>query len=124
ASLEAEAAADPANLRTQLRLAKALFYSLEVDRAAGILAGLAREAPHLEDVHDLLVEAYTLQGAQDQLIEALRVKIERTSDDSARRTARWRLVDELLTAGRTDEAIAIVKDLGDPKDPSSYVRVG
>lgn len=123
ASLEAEAAADPANLRTRLRLAKAYFYSLEVAKAAEILAPLAQEAPHLEDVHDLLVESYTLLGEQDKLIEALKAKIERISDDRERQTARWRLVDELLTAGRTEEAIALVRDLGDPKDPSSYVRV-
>jgi tetratricopeptide (TPR) repeat protein len=124
ASLEAEAAGDSANLKARLRLAKAYYYSLRLDRAQEALGALVKEAPHLEDVHDLLVEAYTLRGDSDKLIEALKSKIDRLTDDRQRRTTRWRLVDELLSAGRTEEALAVVKDLGDPRDPRSYTRIG
>jgi tetratricopeptide (TPR) repeat protein len=124
ATLEAEAAADKTNLKARLRLARAYYYDLKLDKARAVLAPLAEEAPHLEDIHDLLVEVYTLTGDTDKLIEALKAKIDRQTDERARRTARWRLVDELLGAGRTDEALALVKDLGDPRDPDSYTRIG
>jgi tetratricopeptide (TPR) repeat protein len=124
ASLEADVAANPANLKTRLRLAKAYYYSLDVDRAAGLLTGIAKEAPHLEGIHEMLVEVYTLQGDSDKLIEALKAQIERTTEEQARRKARWRLVDELLAAGKNDEALTTVKDLGDPRDPQSYARIG
>jgi tetratricopeptide (TPR) repeat protein len=124
ASIEAEVAADKTNLKARMRLAKAYYYDLQVDKARDVLVKLAEEAPHLEDIHDLLVDVYTLSGDTDRLIEALKVKIDRQTDERKRRGARWRLVDELLGAGRNDEALALVKDLGDPKDPDSYVRVG
>ena len=124
ASLEAELAADPANLKNRLRLAKAYYYSLNPDKALEIVAPLAAEAPHLDDVHALLVEIYTLQGDSDKLIEALNTQISRTTDDDKRRSVRWRLVDELLASGKTEEALNTVKELGDPRDPYSYQRIG
>src|SRR6185436_6827097 len=103
ATLEAEVAADPANLKGRLRLAKAYYYSLNIEKAEEILAALAKEAPHLEDVHDLLVEVYTLEGDSEKVIGALKTRIDRLTDENKRRTARWRLVDELLGAGKTEE---------------------
>jgi len=102
--LEADVARHPANLKTRLRLAKAYYYSLDVDKAAGLLTAIAKEAPHLEGIHEMLVEVYTLQGDSDKLIDALKAQIERTTEEQARRKARWRLVDELLAAGKNDEA--------------------
>lgn|GEM_PF-3036859 len=124
ASLEAESAAAPENLKTKLRLAKAYYYSLEVEKSAAILEQLAKDAPHLEGLHELLVEVYTLKGDSEKLVAALKLQIEKTSDDRQKRQLRWRLVDELLTSGKDDEALATVKDLGDPRDPTSYVRIG
>jgi tetratricopeptide (TPR) repeat protein len=123
ATLEAEAA-DKTNMKARLRLAKAYYYSLQLDKSQEMLTALATEAPHMEDVHDLLIDIYTLRGDTDKLIEALKANIARLSDDRKRRTVRWRLVNELLGAGRSDEAMAVVKDLGDPRDPSSYSRMG
>lgn len=124
ATVEAEVAKDPANLKNRVRLAKSYYYSLKPDKALEVLVPLVKEAPHLDDVHDLLVEVYTLKGDSEKLIEALKTKIDRLSDDRQRRTARWRLVDELLGSGKTDEALAVVKELGDPRDPRSYQRIG
>ncbi|HZW07186.1 MAG TPA: tetratricopeptide repeat protein, partial [Phycisphaerales bacterium] len=123
-SLEKQVAADPANLKARLRLAKAYYYSLSLDKAETLLTALAKDAPTLEDVHDLLVEIYTLTDGGDKLTAALRTQIERTSDEGKRRLTRWRLADQLLAAGKNEEALAIVKDLGDPRDPRSYVRIG
>src|SRR5205085_4944132 len=66
----------------------------------------------------------TLRGDSDKLIQALKDQIERTSDERPRRELPWRLVNELLGAGKNDEALATVKDLGDPRDPQSYTRIG
>ena len=124
ASLEAESAAQPENLKTKLRLAKAYYYSLEVEKSAAILEQLAKDAPHLEGLHELLVEVYTLKGDSEKLVAALKLQIEKESDDRKKRVLRWRLVDELLTAGKDEEALTIVKEQGDPRDPASYVRIG
>lgn len=123
-SLKADADANPTNLKNRLRLAKAYYFSLDVDKAAEVLTGIVKEAPHLEGIHELLVEVHTLRGDGDQLVQALKDQIERTSDEQERRQLRWRLVNELLTSGKTDEALNTVKDLGDPRDPQSYTRIG
>ena len=65
-------------------------------------------APHLEGLQDLLIEIHTIRADSDKLVEALRTKIKRTSDDQQRREARERLADELHTAGRTDEALEVL----------------
>jgi len=124
ATLEADVAASPDNLKARLRLAKAYYYALRVDEATTMLAALAQEAPHLEGIHEMLVEVYTLRDDSERLVEALKAQIERTTEERQRRQVRWRLVDELLTAGRNDEALATVKELGDPRDPRSYSRIG
>ena len=123
-SLAAEVAADPDNASRRLRLAKAYYYSLDVDRALETLRVLEETAPHLEGLHDLLIEIHTIRGDTDALIEALRTKIKRSSDENDRNLARSRLAEELLTAGRTDEALETLKELADPKNPHSYERVG
>lgn len=124
ASLADEVKADPSNLKARLRLAKAYYYSLDLDKSQELLAALVTEAPNLEEVHELLIEIYTLRGDSDKLIAALKAQVERLTDDRKRRTARWRLVDELLAAGKSDEAMATAKELGDPRDPRSYARIG
>lgn len=124
ASIEAEVAADPDNANNRLRLAKAYYYSLQMDKALETLNGLVKSAPHLEGLHDLLVETYTIRGDTEKLVEALRTKIERTADEKQRRAARQRLVEELLALGRMQEALETLKRLADPKNPSSYQRVG
>ncbi|MCA9255933.1 MAG: tetratricopeptide repeat protein, partial [Phycisphaerales bacterium] len=57
-------------------------------------------------------------------IEALRQQIDRAKDDDAKRTPRYRLVEALLAAGRQDEALEALGELANPRDPSSYERVG
>lgn len=127
ASLEAESKADPGNLKLRLQLGKAYYYSLDLDRAAAVLEGLAKEAPHLDEVHPLLVEIQTLRAApggdREPLIAAIKTQIDRSTNPDERRTAQWRLVDELLAGGRNDEALAVAKELGDPRDPGSYQRI-
>jgi Tfp pilus assembly protein PilF len=122
-SLEAEAAADAGNAKKRLRLAKAYYYSLRIDDALKALQEVIAIAPHLEGVHDLLIEIYTLQGDSAHLVEALRTKIQRVSDPSQRNRARRRLVDELLTMGDDEAALKELKELADPKDPGSYENV-
>ena len=122
-SLEQEVAANPSNLRERLRLARAYFYSLRIDDSIAALEALAAEAPNMEEVLELLVEAYTVKGDQAKLIESLRTWIPRISDEDKRRTVRWRLVSELLAAGQNEDAINEAKGLGDARDPSSYARV-
>lgn len=124
ASLEADVKADSASTAARLRLAKAYFYSLDLDKALEQLTILQESAPHLEGLHDLLIEIHTVRGDTDRLIEALQTKIKRVSDDQVRNAARSRLASELFTAGRTDEALAVFKELADPKDPNSYDRIG
>jgi tetratricopeptide (TPR) repeat protein len=122
-SLEAEVAADPSNFKNRLRLAKAYYFMLEVDRALETALALAQEAPHLDDLHDLLVQIYTLTGDGDKLVQALQTQIDRASDEQQRMRARWRLLDELLAKGDNDAALKLLNDLGDPRDPTSYQRV-
>lgn len=124
ASLAEEVKADPSNLKARLRLAKAHYYALDLNKSQELLATLVTEAPNLEEVHELLIEIYTLRGDSDKLIAALKAQVERLTDDRKRRTARWRLVDELLAAGKSDEAMTTAKELGDPRDPRSYARIG
>ncbi len=124
AGLEAAAAADPQNAGRQLRLARAYYYSLRIDDALATLTALEKIAPHFEGLHDLLIEIHTLRDDGEQLVAALRAKIERTDDEAQQRAARRRLVEELLALGRTDEAIDALKQLADPKEPTSYQRVG
>jgi tetratricopeptide (TPR) repeat protein len=124
ASLVAEVESDPENASKRLRLAKAYYYSLDVDRALETLRVLEKTAPHLAGLHDLLIEIHTIRGDTDALIAALRTKINRSSDDGDRKKARARLAEELFTAGRTDEALDALKELADPKNPQSYQRVG
>ncbi|MBI5862939.1 MAG: tetratricopeptide repeat protein [Planctomycetes bacterium] len=124
ASLEAEVAADPSDAGNRLRLAKAYYYSLEMDKALSEALKVFEAAPHLEGLHDLLIEIYTVKGDGEKLIDALKTKIARTADNDAKNKARKRLADELLSSGRTDEALAVLKELTDTRDPSSYERVG
>ncbi|NLE59101.1 MAG: tetratricopeptide repeat protein, partial [Planctomycetes bacterium] len=122
--LEAEVAADPNNVGNQLRLSRAYYYSLRIDDALKTAQALEKTAPHLEKLHDLLLEIYTLRGESEKLVEALRVAIERTTDADPRQPLQRRLVEELLALGKTDDALAALKKIGDAKDPSSYVQVG
>lgn len=122
-SLAAEVESDPANANKRLRLAKAYYYSLRVDDALETLGELVKMAPHLEGVHDLLVECHTLKGDSDRLVEALRTKIDRVQNEQERSKARERLVEELLTRGDNDEALEVLKLLADPKNPQSFEHV-
>ncbi|MBE7507318.1 MAG: tetratricopeptide repeat protein [Planctomycetia bacterium] len=123
-TLQASVDRDPDNAKERLRLAKAFFYSMRLDDSLKMLAVVQEKAPHLEGLHDLLIEIYTINGDMDKLIEAIRTKIKRTKDDEEKRKTRRRLVEELLSVGRTDEALEELKDVVDPRDPSSYERVG
>lgn len=123
-ALEADVAADPNDAGNRLRLARAYYYSLEIDKALAEALKVFESAPHLEGLHDLLIEIYTVKGDSDKLVEALRTKIARISDQNAQNTARRRLADELLSVGKTDDALVVLKELADPKDPRSYERVG
>jgi tetratricopeptide (TPR) repeat protein len=123
-AIEAEVAGDPENANHRLRLARAYYYSLDMDKALEQLRTLEATAPHIEGLHDLLIEIYTIRGDADALVDALRTKIQRMSDEKVKRAARRRLADELLSLGRTDEALSVLKELPDPKDPRSYERAG
>ena len=124
ASLIEQVANDPENANERLRLAKAYYYSLDIDDALTELLRVQETAPHLQGLHDLLIEIYTLKGESPKLIEALHAQVKRTSNDSMRRNARQRLVQELFSNGQTDEALDILKQLADPKNPSSYMGIG
>ena len=119
-SLVAAAAAEPENANNRLRLAKAYYYSLQMEPALEQLNILLETAPHLEGVHDLLIEIQTIRGDSETLIQALRTKIERVSDDDARRTSRRRLLEEYLRLGDVDKALEVLKEIPDPKRPDSY----
>ena len=119
-SLAAEVDADPENANARLRLAKAYYYSLQMEPALEQLNKLLETAPHLEGVHDLLIEIQMIRGDSEALILALRTKIERVNDDDTRRKTRRRLLEELLSLGRIDEAIELLKDIPDSKNPQSY----
>lgn len=123
-ALEAEVAADAQDAGNRLRLARAYYYSLEMDKALVEALKVFETAPHLKGIHDLLVEIHTVKGDSEKLIEALRTKIARTADTDQQNVARRRLVDELFAAGKTEDALKVVKELADPKDPNSYERVG
>lgn len=120
AALEAEVAADPENAADHLRLARAYYYSLRIDEALETAKSVEKTAPHLEGLHDLIIEIYTLRDDREHLIEALKARIERAGDEDERRSARTRLVEELLAAGRTGDAIEEIRKLPDPRDPESY----
>ncbi len=124
AQLEAEVAADPADAGNKLRLAKAYYYSLEIDKAVETAQAVMEIAPHLEGLHDLLIEVYTVKGDSDRIVEALRAKIQRVSDQKEKTTARRRLADELLARGEPEEALEVLKELADPKNPQSYETLG
>ncbi|NOX58923.1 MAG: tetratricopeptide repeat protein [Planctomycetes bacterium] len=123
ADLEAAVAADPKNSTSRLRLARAFYYALRIDDAHRVLSDLLETAPHLEGVHDLLIEIYTLQGDSERLIEALRTKIERVTNARKRTKTRERLVKELLRKGDVEETLIALKESVDPKNPQSYERV-
>jgi len=123
-SLRATLAASPDNARNKMRLARALYYSLEIDEALKLLEEIAEKSPHMEGLHELLVEIHTIRNEPEKLIEALRQQIDRAKDDDAKRTPRYRLVEALLAAGRRDEALEALGELANPRDPSSYERVG
>lgn len=124
ASLEAEAAADPDNMKLQVRLAKAYYYSLRIDLARPLLEEIAVKAPYLDEARELLTEVYTVLGESEKLIESLKARIARAKDDNARRELRRRLMEEYLAAGRDDEAVATAKEMGDPRNPASYLEIG
>ncbi|MCZ6681552.1 MAG: tetratricopeptide repeat protein [Planctomycetota bacterium] len=124
ASLEATVAADPDNANNRLRLAKAYFYSLKLDEALENLQALEKVAPHLKGLPELLVEIHTIRGNSEELVEALRTNVARARDEDKRRKIRHRLVEELFALGKKEEALDTLKELVDPKDPSSYQRVG
>lgn len=123
-SLRETVAADPDNARNKMRLAKALYYSLDIDEALKLFEEIAEKSPHIEGLHELLVEIYTIRNAPEKLIAALRQQIDRAKDDDAKRTPRFRLVESLFAAGRRDEALTTLAELASPRDPSSYERVG
>ncbi len=123
AAIEAEVAAAPDDVTNRLRLAKAYYYSLRVDEALAILQALAESAPQLEDLHDLLIEIYTVRGDSDQLVEALRAQVKRTTDTSKKSQAQQRLAQALLAAGRSEEALEAIKQLADPRNAGSYQQV-
>ncbi len=123
-SLKASYESDTTNANEGLRLAKAYYYSLQVDEAHGILDQILKIAPHLEGVHDLAIEIDTLTGDTEALLAALGEKIKRAKDERQRRAARERLVTELLKLDRVDDAINELKKLADPANPGSYDRVG
>lgn len=123
--LEQEAAADTSDAGAKLRLARAYYYSLRLDDALACAKQVADIAPHLDGLHDLLIEIYTVKGDSAHVIEALKTKIQRTSnDDQNKATARRRLADELLFRGETDAALELLKELADPRDPGSYESIG
>lgn len=123
-TLRAAVKADPDNARNKLRLAKALYYSLDIDEALAMFEDLEKTAPHLEGLHELLVEIYTIRNEPEKLIAALRQQIDRAKDDQAKRTPRFRLAEVLLEQGRQDEALETLAELANPRDPNSYQRVG
>lgn len=123
-SLEKTVAADPQNANNRLRLAKAYYYSLDMVKALEALQVLEEKSPHLEGLHDLLVEIYTIQGDSEKLVKSLRQKVDRTQDENDKRKTRYRLVEELFALGRAEEALGELKDVVDSRDPNSYERVG
>jgi tetratricopeptide (TPR) repeat protein len=123
-SLVAEVEANPADTANQLRLAKAYFYTLDIDKAYEVTKRLLEAAPHLEGLHDLMIEIHTVRNEPDDLIAALRQKIDRLTNDHERAPVRARLAGELLWLGRTDEALTTFKELADPRNPESYTGIG
>lgn len=123
-SLEALVQANPENAGNRLRLAKAYYYSLEMDKAIEMLTAVEKVAPHLEGLQDLLIEVHTLKQNGPELVKAIQAKIKRTKDEDAKRETRRRLVVELLSQDRKDEALKELKDLVDPRNPESYQAVG
>ncbi|HEY3242959.1 MAG TPA: tetratricopeptide repeat protein [Phycisphaerae bacterium] len=124
ASLEAEVAADPSDAGNKLRLAKGYYYSLDIEKALETASAVMEIAPHLEGLHDLLIEIYTVKGDTERIIEALRTKIQRVSDANEKSAARRRLANELLARGETEAALEVLKELADPKNPGSYETLG
>jgi tetratricopeptide (TPR) repeat protein len=124
AGLEAEVAAEPGDATNRLRLAKAYYYSLQIDKALETAKAVLEIAPHLEGLHDLLIEIYTVQGDRAQIMAALRTKILRTNDADEKNAARQRLANELLAGGETEQALDVLKELADPRNPNTYETLG
>ncbi len=123
-SVQQESAADPDNANKLMRLAKVYFYSLEIDKALETLHKVEKIAPHMQGLHDLLVEIYTLKGEREKLLAALRTKAARATNDEQRIAAQRRIYIELLRAGQIDESLEALKKLGRSSDPSSYQQIG
>ncbi|MEX2288058.1 MAG: tetratricopeptide repeat protein [Planctomycetaceae bacterium] len=124
ADLEADVQNKPGDVRSRLRLARAYYYSLEIDKSLELLQQVHEQAPHLDEASELLTEIFTVQGDTQNLAAVLRERIKRTTDDTERRTRTTQLANVLIESGDTEAAVEALVETVDPQQPQSYAEVG
>ncbi|MCH8923850.1 MAG: tetratricopeptide repeat protein [Planctomycetes bacterium] len=65
ADLEAEVRTDPGNVRKLYRLAKAYYYSLQIDKARDVFVKVTKTAPHLAGLDDFSAAGVDVQVSTD-----------------------------------------------------------
>jgi len=124
ADLETSAKANPDDVRSQFRLAKAYFYSLQIEKALLAFQKVQAMAPHLQGLERFLVEIHALKGNTEQHTDMLRSQLKRAKSSDGRWSIGQELADVFFNAGNDEAALETLRQAADPRVPETYGQVG